>query len=128
MTEHCTLDCKEMELVEQKLEKHSETLKLLQICQNKKVTWKGLVTLLAFIITVFGVGALITWANAKDVPEIKQDLKDKTTKDAQQDTDIKVLKTRQDAILKNTEIILTKLDELSKDKNRSHNRNDDRNE
>ena len=68
------------------------------------------------------------WANAKDVPEIKQDLKDKTTKDAQQDTDIKVLKTRQDAILKNTEIILTKLDELSKDKNRSHNRNDDRNE
>jgi hypothetical protein len=95
MTEHCDRDCKELEDIGTRIGKAESEIVDIRICAGKKVTWGKLGTILALGITVFGAGALMTWARAKDVPEVKKVVQE------HQDN-ITILKTNQQAILENS--------------------------
>jgi hypothetical protein len=95
MVEHCDKDCKELKDIETRMDKAEIDIVDIRICSGKKVTWGKLGTIIVIIITVFGAGALITWANARDVPKVKEDvevLQNEST----------ALKIRQETILDNT--------------------------
>jgi hypothetical protein len=95
MTEHCDRDCKELEDVEIRMREAEREINAIKICSGKKVTWGKLATIMAFCITMFGTGAVMTWSRAKDMPEVKESVKE------HQDS-ITILTTKQQAILENT--------------------------
>jgi hypothetical protein len=79
----------------------------IRLCAIRKVTWTSLVSLLSFIVLLFGGAALITWANAKEVPELK-------VKVDQVEKDNIEIKVKQQVILENTKETKQAVEDIKK--------------